>query len=54
MKKYVLLLIFIVTSLSVFSQKKGKKNSKKKDSIVEIVSIVTSYTPTIDDAFKSR
>lgn len=54
MKKYVLLLIFVVTSLSVFSQKKGEKNSKKKDSIVEIVSIVTSYTPTIDDAFKIK
>lgn len=34
----------------VFSQKKPKK----KDSIVEVINIITSYTPTISDAFKIK
>ena len=54
MKKYFLLLIFVVMSFSVFSQKKDQKSFKKKDSIVEIIRIITSYTPTIEDAFKIK
>lgn len=34
----------------VFSQKKPKK----KDSIVEVINVITSYTPTISDAFKIK
>ncbi|WP_152287857.1 TonB-dependent receptor [Flavicella marina] len=45
MKKICLLLIF--TSLSVFSQ-------KEKDSVsTEVINVVTSYKPTISDAFKA-
>tara|TARA_B110000003_G_scaffold200168_2_gene198774 strand:+ start:14889 stop:16655 length:1767 start_codon:yes stop_codon:yes gene_type:complete len=54
MKKYILLLIFSVSILQVFSQKKSKKSTKKNDSIIEVVNIVTSYTPTIIDAFKIK
>lgn len=34
----------------VFSQRKPKK----KDSIVEVINVITSYTPTISDAFKIK
>ena len=48
MKKYSFVLILIMSLGQVFSQKKPKK----KDSIVEVVNVITSYTPTISDAFK--
>tara|TARA_R110000787_G_scaffold113832_2_gene223170 strand:+ start:6200 stop:7966 length:1767 start_codon:yes stop_codon:yes gene_type:complete len=54
MKKYILLLIFVFGTFQVFSQKKPKKDAKKKDSISEVVNVVTSYTPTIADAFKIK
>ena len=34
----------------VFSQKKPRK----KDSIIEVINVITSYTPTISDAFKIK
>ena len=48
MKKYSFVLILIMSLGQVFSQKKPKK----KDSIVEVINVITSYTPTISDAFK--
>ena len=50
MKKYSFVLILIMSLGQVFSQKKPKK----KDSIVEVVNVITSYTPTISDAFKIK
>ena len=44
----------MVSTLHVFSQEKSKKGVKKKDSISEVINIVTSYTPTISDAFKVK
>ncbi len=54
MKTYILLLIFVTGTLPIFSQKKSNKNTKKKDSIIEVINIVTSYTPTVADAFKIK
>ena len=54
MKKYILVVIFMVSTLQVFSQKKSKKLPKKNDSINEVINVVTSYTPTISDAFKVK
>ena len=54
MKKYSLVLILLISTLTTFGQKKSKKPIKKKDSIVEVVNVVTSYTPTISDAFKVK
>ncbi len=54
MKKHLLLLFLAVSTFSVFSQKKAKKNTEKKDSIIEVINVVTSYTPTIADAFKIK
>ena len=50
MKKYSFVLILIMSLGQVFSQKKPKK----KDSIVEVINAITSYTPTISDAFKIK
>ena len=50
MKKYSFVLILIMSLGQVFSQKKPKK----KDSIVEVINVITSYTPTISDAFKIK
>ena len=52
MKTYILAVIFMASILQVFSQKKSKKGVKKKDSIIEVINVVTSYTPTVSDAFK--
>lgn len=54
MQKISFILSFLIISTSAFSQK--KTNSKKaKDSIkTEIINVVTSYTPTISDAFKIK
>ena len=52
MKTYILAVIFMASTLQVFSQKKSKKGVKKKDSIIEVINVVTSYTPTVSDAFK--
>ena len=54
MKKYSLVLILLISTLTTFGQKKSKKPIKKKDSIVEVVNVVTSYTTTISDAFKVK
>ena len=54
MKTYILGIILMVSTLHVFSQEKSKKGVKKKDSISEVINIVTSYTPTISDAFKVK
>ena len=48
MKKYSFVLILIMSLGQVFSQKKPRK----KDSIIEVINVITSYTPTISDAFK--
>ena len=48
MKKYSFVLILIMSIGQVFSQKKPRK----KDSIIEVINVITSYTPTISDAFK--
>lgn len=52
--KHLLLLVFLIGSFDVFPQKKLKKDEKEKDSIIEIVNVVTSYIPTLADAFKIR
>ena len=54
MKKYILVLILLISTLNAFAQKKSKKPVKNKDSIVEVINVVTSYTPTISDAFKVK
>ncbi len=54
MKKYILVLILLISTLNAFAQKKSKKPIKNKDSIVEVINVVTSYTPTISDAFKVK
>ena len=54
MKKYILVLILLISTLNAFAQKKSKKPNKNKDSIVEVINVVTSYTPTISDAFKVK
>ena len=54
MKTYILVLIILISSLNAFAQKKSKKPLKNKDSIVEVINVVTSYTPTISDAFKVK
>ncbi len=53
MKKSFLLLLVVFGSYQAFSQKKSKKE-KKKDTIVEVINVITSYTPTIADAFKIK
>lgn len=54
MKTYILVLILLISTLNAFAQKKSKKPVKNKDSIVEVINVVTSYTPTISDAFKVK
>tara|TARA_B100000787_G_scaffold170137_1_gene164262 strand:+ start:8866 stop:10632 length:1767 start_codon:yes stop_codon:yes gene_type:complete len=54
MKNYILVFIFILNTLQTFSQKKSRKETKKKDSIIEVINVVTSYIPTIADAFKIK
>ncbi len=54
MKKSVLIVFaFVLASVQVFSQEKPK--DKKKDTIgPTVVRVVTSYTPTVSDAFKIK
>ncbi|MBL4568910.1 MAG: TonB-dependent receptor [Flavobacteriaceae bacterium] len=53
MRKIVFTLPFLLLSSSLFSQEKDP--TKVKDSIkTEIINVVTSYTPTISDAFKIK
>ena len=54
MKTDILVLILLISTLNAFAQKKSKKPVKNKDSIVEVINVVTSYTPTISDAFKVK
>jgi len=51
MKKYILALILLISTLIAFGQ---KEPIKKKDSIIEVINVVTSYTPSISDAFKVK
>ncbi|MDG2194467.1 MAG: hypothetical protein P8K77_06395 [Polaribacter sp.] len=54
MQKISFILSLIVVSASAFSQKKAD-SKKAKDSIkTEVINVVTSYTPTISDAFKIK
>ena len=53
MKKGIFLL-FLLASVVAVGQRKSKKN-KKKDTIgPTVVTVITSYTPTIADAFKIK
>ena len=53
MQKIVYILPFLLLCQSVFSQEND--NKKAKDSIkTEVILVVTSYTPTISDAFKIK
>ncbi len=49
MKKSILLLLVVFGAFQTFAQKKSKK-----DTITEVIKVVTSYTPTISDAFKIK
>lgn len=54
MRNITFILSFLMVSTSAFSQKKTD-TKKAKDSIkTEIINVVTSYTPTISDAFKIK
>lgn len=50
MKKSFLLLLIVFGSYQVFAQDKTKKDSVT----TEVVNVITSYTPTIADAFKIK
>ena len=51
-KNVILVFVFVFASVQVFSQKKPKK---KKDTLSPtVVTVITSYTPTISDAFKIK
>ena len=52
MKKYILLFVLVFASSILFSQ---EKKEKKKDTVTtEVINVITSYTPTIADAFKIK
>ena len=52
MKKYILLFVLVFASSLLFSQ---EKKEKKKDTVTtEVINVITSYTPTIADAFKIK
>jgi len=52
MKKYSLLFVLVFASSLLFSQ---EKKEKKKDTVTtEVINVITSYTPTIADAFKIK
>jgi len=54
MRKIIFILPFLILSATAFSQKKTDA-TKVKDTIkTEIINVVTSYTPTISDAFKIK
>lgn len=54
MKKFVYIFIFFGFCISIIAQEKPD-TTKKKDTIkTEVINVVTSYTPTIADAFKIR
>lgn len=55
MRKSILLLLCLVfASTQVFSQKKSKKEKAKDTLKPTVVNVITSYTPTISDAFKIK
>jgi len=54
MKKSFLYLLLVFGSSQVFAQVKPKKETKKDSIPVEVVNVITSYTPTIADAFKIK
>jgi hypothetical protein len=54
MKKLIGIFLLIFSCFTVFSQKKTN-TTKAKDTIkTEVINVITSYTPTIADAFKAR
>jgi len=54
MRKIIYIFSFLIISKTVFSQEKTTVK-KEKDSIkTEIINVITSYTPTISDAFKIK
>ena len=54
MRKCILLL-FLMASVVAVAQKKKSKKDKAKDTISPtVVTVITSYTPTIADAFKIK
>lgn len=53
MKKLIILLAILFGTENLVAQE--KKDEKKKDSVkTEVVTVITSYTPTISDAFKIK
>lgn len=54
MKKSFLYLLLVFGSSQVFAQVKPKKETKKDSIPIEVVNVITSYTPTIADAFKIK
>ena len=54
MKKSILLLLVIFGAFQTFAQKKSKKDAKKDTIKPEVIKVITSYTPTISDAFKIK
>lgn len=54
MKKFVYIFLFFACTINSFAQEKPS-TEKAKDTIkTEVINVVTSYTPTIADAFKIR
>ncbi|MFY0629964.1 MAG: hypothetical protein JXR05_06245 [Flavobacteriaceae bacterium] len=53
MKKSFLFVLIVFGSYQVYAQDKPKKETKK-DTITTVVNVITSYTPTIADAFKIK
>lgn len=54
MKKFIYILGVLLTVSQVNAQKKEKKETKKDSLDQIVVKVVTSYTPTIADAFKIK
>lgn len=54
MKKAVLFTTIIVFSLSAFAQNKKKKKQARDTIKTEVIDVISTYNPTIADAFKIR
>ncbi len=54
MKKFLLVLGVVFGSYQANAQKEEKKETKKDTLKPEVINVVTSYTPTIADAFKIK
>ena len=53
MKKSIVL-FFMLASVVVVAQRKSKKEKAKDTIKPEVITVITSYTPTIADAFKIK